>query len=38
MFEFAGQTVLINQASDFTSEVMDKLKLAFNNLSSKELN
>ena len=36
-FELSGQSLVLSQAEDFTSELMDKLKSAFNNLSGKQI-
>jgi hypothetical protein len=36
-FEFSGQSVILNVPEDFSSELMDKLKAAFNNLSEKQI-
>ncbi len=36
-FEFSGQSLVISQPEDFTSELIDQLKSAFNNLSEKEI-
>ena len=36
-FELSGQSLVLSQAEDFTSELMDKLKSAFNNLSEKQI-
>jgi hypothetical protein len=36
-FELSGQSLVLSQAEDFTSELMDKLNSAFNNLSEKQI-
>jgi GTPase SAR1 family protein len=36
-FEFSGQSIVISQPEDFTNQLIDNLKSAFNNLSEKEI-
>jgi hypothetical protein len=36
-FEFSGQAIPIDNANEFNDELMEKLKMAFNNLSEKEI-